>query len=75
MKKELFNKEKTILPLHYEIQNHHAHLLNQHFKDIDLYTEDEQLSIFTAFPTPNDYYKEHLNDLIKAKKDHVTNEK
>jgi len=69
MNKELFDKEKKLLLIHHEIKDIHAHLLDQHFTSIDLNKSDEYLSMLTAFPTPNDYYKEHIYSLIKVKKD------
>ena len=65
MNKELLEKEKKILPIHSEIQHHHASILDHHFSSIELIKNDQESTILTAFPTPNDFYKENIYSNIK----------
>lgn len=68
MEFERFGKEKKLLSPHKEIQINHAKILDHHFASIDLGKQDETTSIPTAFLTPNDVYKEKINEIIKEKK-------
>ena len=65
---DTFKKQKQVLSNIQEIQEHHAFLLNHHFKSVELESEPEDNHDPTAFPTPNQLYKQHINKTIKDRK-------
>jgi len=62
---DILKKDKHVLSNIKEIQEHHAFLLNQHFKSVHLETQLDNLHDTTAFPTPNHLYKQNINNSVK----------
>ena len=72
MYKDLLDKEKKLLPLLNEIQNHHILILNNHLKPIELEKYSDKYLELTALPTPNHFYREVINTFHTQNKEQKT---